>query len=680
MLKFDRSTALFYGWLTVVFVFAPLTHFRSLLDFEFAPRFLLLSTSILVGSVFLLFRKKANELKDWLLVRPVVLFFLASVVWMFIRLFSSVNPGDALSEWLRWTVLFCLFTYGLLLFPADKEKAAWTIAIFATIASISFIGFGCWQYIQLYLQLKPGDHIRIDQTFASTLSNKNFFAETLVVLIPFQVYIFIRGRNGFKLLIALLLVLTAAMIFMIMSAAAFLGLFAGIIFFLFGYLNWVPRKESSSRIKFGFVIGLVIIIGLFFFSGGYKSVSERFNRFVYYSKHPDADVTKKENNNSVFERLMIWRNSVRMIKANPLFGSGLNNWKILYPKYGSIEGTVMIDSGRITYEHPHNDYLLVFAEQGLVGFLLYLAFYFYLFKIGIRRIKQCNNATSEWFVLFLLSGTISYLVISCFAYPRSRMFEPMLMMIVYSCIVSISSEESGIVRRIFKGWFVLPLILALLAVQAAYARINGEANIRTVLVEQKRGNYPYMLRSAEKAQSWYFPIDLTATPIHWYEGMANFYLGKKEVALENYSLAEKNNPFHVRLLNDYGTCAEQNGDRIKAIELYKRALSISPRFLEGLLNISATYYNFGKPDSAFYYIDRAYGLPMEYEYKMNYKRYLAAILPPLLNQKIANQSQPFDKNCLNKWISTPDSLVSFYLYAKDTNMEFIPFLLKKCSQ
>jgi O-antigen ligase len=45
-------------------------------------------------------------------------------------------------------------------------------------------------------------------------------------------------------------------------------------------------------------------------------------------------VTSQKNNNSLFERLMLWRNSLLLAKEQPLTGIGTGNWKIFYSKYG----------------------------------------------------------------------------------------------------------------------------------------------------------------------------------------------------------------------------------------------------------------------------------------------------------------------------------------------------------
>jgi O-antigen ligase len=86
------------------------------------------------------------------------------------------------------------------------------------------------------------------------------------------------------------------------------------------------------------------------------------------------------NNNSVFERLLLWRNTVKMIEENPVTGAGIGNWKILLYKYGIYRHRFYQFGPGLHYEHPHNDYLLMMAECGLVGILLFILFLVFQFR------------------------------------------------------------------------------------------------------------------------------------------------------------------------------------------------------------------------------------------------------------------------------------------------------------
>ena len=98
---------------------------------------------------------------------------------------------------------------------------------------------------------------------------------------------------------------------------------------------------------------------------------------------------------------------------------------------------------------------------------------------------------------------------------------------------------------------------------------------------------------SDKIDKRYFPLDDTSTPIDWYRGVANYSLKKMDKAFANFISAFEHNPNHVHVLNNLATLYQLNGINDKAIELFNRAISIAPKFIDPVINLSAIYYNKG---------------------------------------------------------------------------------------
>jgi len=77
---------------------------------------------------------------------------------------------------------------------------------------------------------------------------------------------------------------------------------------------------------------------------------------------------------AVEERLQLNKVAWLMIKHFPLVGVGLNNFIVRLPEFGGVSETVRF------LQPVHNLFLLVAAETGLVGFLIFLWFLFLTFK------------------------------------------------------------------------------------------------------------------------------------------------------------------------------------------------------------------------------------------------------------------------------------------------------------
>ena len=81
------------------------------------------------------------------------------------------------------------------------------------------------------------------------------------------------------------------------------------------------------------------------------------------------------------------------------------------------------------------------------------------------------------------------------------------------------------------------------------------------------------------------------------------------------------------IINNIATCYELKGERTKAIQYYKKALAISPRFEEASVNLSAVLYNENQYEEALDVLLRCNFA----KDKKKYNRYLSVIMKSYLN-------------------------------------------------
>jgi len=111
----------------------------------------------------------------------------------------------------------------------------------------------------------------------------------------------------------------------------------------------------------------------------------------------------------------IFRTAIAVWKENPIFGSGLKSFRILCwevgPKYKHLEpkehkvkNTTAAEAKFSIFScstHPHNYYLELLSESGLVGTILMIAFFLVLLSKSFHHLKQYSrHANSE--MLFLI--------------------------------------------------------------------------------------------------------------------------------------------------------------------------------------------------------------------------------------------------------------------------------------
>jgi tetratricopeptide (TPR) repeat protein len=100
---------------------------------------------------------------------------------------------------------------------------------------------------------------------------------------------------------------------------------------------------------------------------------------------------------SLGERVVLWEDSLGMVRDFPVLGVGLGCWSELFPHYHRPPWR----SGR--FLESHNDYLQLFAETGLVGFALLMWFFFHAVFRPFARIGRLAPAVRATFAA-LVSG------------------------------------------------------------------------------------------------------------------------------------------------------------------------------------------------------------------------------------------------------------------------------------
>ena len=104
------------------------------------------------------------------------------------------------------------------------------------------------------------------------------------------------------------------------------------------------------------------------------------DRLVFSVAHEVELYTTQRAPTSTGIRLELWRRTLPIIATAPIFGHGLKQWAPLYRK--SIEGLPNFDA--FNMGHPHQEMLLILAEQGFSGLLVYLLLLIALARYIVR--------------------------------------------------------------------------------------------------------------------------------------------------------------------------------------------------------------------------------------------------------------------------------------------------------
>jgi O-antigen ligase len=155
----------------------------------------------------------------------------------------------------------------------------------------------------------------------------------------------------------------------------------------------------------------------------------------------------------------IFKNTVTMAQQAPLYGVGVANWSVEYPRYERY----ILDR-----PHAHNDALRMLSELGLPGLLLFLGLFGSLITKQWRVLSSARAQSTYACALGLLGATCGLLFCGMFEVPFTMGSTASLLALVMGLTVWIGErgEAARVARR--PNALMLLLVIGFAAVSIAY--------------------------------------------------------------------------------------------------------------------------------------------------------------------------------------------------------------------
>ncbi len=531
---------------------------------------------------------------------PVSIGLLAFFISFLLAFARSLNKDDTDFDVLKMALLLFVF-FLMLVMHAKKYDPFPVIAKCMAVSSFLFLAIAILQMKNEYEHdLKTGVPFIIDYTIYSSHANKNTFAECLVIQLPALAFGMLYLKKGWRWLCISALVVSLAMVILLKSSGALLAFgIAAAAAVLVYFLTAATKK--STLLKYAMLLLIIVPAVVVYTNKPLKSKAELTGRFLF--GNPDSVIGSTLKENSVYERLILWKSAIAMIKENPVAGKGLGNWKILFPKYHPYDARyLMYDTTRFT--RTHCDYLSVWCEMGLIGITTFLFLLFYGLYSAFKITRNATDQKERVKGIIIFSGILMFAVIALTGFPLERIYNVMLLLIYLYLAVIPGSKKEPVPAAPKNNWawalsFLTIILISGYAVSYAAKRMEAEEHLRNVINRQIKGDYPLMLKEAMKIDERHFLMDYTATPITWYKASALFLNHDVNGALGYYKKAVEENPNHVQIITDIGTCYDQLNRKEEARAQYHRALNINPYFPDALLNLAAIDFNSGRMQDAY---------------------------------------------------------------------------------
>jgi O-antigen ligase len=141
-------------------------------------------------------------------------------------------------------------------------------------------------------------------------------------------------------------------------------------------------------------------------------------------------------------RPLTWLDTIKMIKDRPAFGFGPGNYALTYEDYRQRCQAVRIET-----VHPHNEYLELLAEYGLVGGVLVLCL---LISFSVQMIRFIRTSSRPYHALpaaALLGALAGTAVHGFFDFELHIFPNAMMLALLAGCAVAPSVQQKAEIRR-----------------------------------------------------------------------------------------------------------------------------------------------------------------------------------------------------------------------------------------
>lgn len=243
---------------------------------------------------------------------------------------------------------------------------------------------------------------------SGTLANPDFFGAYMALSVFLGLIVFLQEKEkDYRIFWLFLMAMNFFTLVLSLTRAAFFGLLIGLAFLAF-FLSFKSFGFSfKKRIAVLILISAFLALGIFSVLNKERLGLDRiylFNRFF-----------------SVFDisansaRSVIWEMTLRSWKERPFLGYGPETFGYLFDK--NYKQEYLKYTGEIYFDYPHNKYLGLLSDSGLLGLLSFFSIICLLFYYLFKNKKEILFSDKYPFFAFILAGfLIAYLIQNFFSF------------------------------------------------------------------------------------------------------------------------------------------------------------------------------------------------------------------------------------------------------------------------
>lgn len=312
-------------------------------------------------------------------------------------------------------LFFCIFVVQVNSIK-KLEKVLFTLCLSVFFYSIFTLATG-----KFFQGIDVSGELQDRRFSAGGMFDPNDLAYFFVSLLPLVSFFISKNEAIYKKIIAAIsIVISLYVILLTGSRGGFLGLAAVLLLITF-------TKLGGLKVSQKIILVVCLIIGFACYS--HKIDMNRYLSMT--SIEDDYNLTDETG------RLGIWKRGIQVTLSHPITGVGVNCFPMAIGYSRQEEGVIP------KWQSPHNSYIQVATEVGLIGFTLFILIIIKCLK-NFAHFKEINTTNYELLQLnsisrLLLLGFIGHLVCALFLTQA------------YSVLFTLFFALSAVVRRLYSN-------------------------------------------------------------------------------------------------------------------------------------------------------------------------------------------------------------------------------------
>ena len=592
--------SLFLGFFGFVLVALNCLVDNAAIDVTLIPRLLAVLVFLLVSVVVVSVPRISRLLDFSVLGEPVIPLFAGSLLVTVGSLLVAVNVSAGFTDVFRTLATFLTLCLSCLLLPIVPRWQEQLLRVIV-VAGLVAVAVGCYEIVT---KLGLGIHgRRAMEQITALMSSVNLYAGILVLILPWCLCAAVVLRGAWRGLAAVAAGSVLVMILLLQSRAAWLAVLAGsaaaVCVILFDAERFNLSRRARNRLAAACLAGLVALAGGIATAPADNFFAQRF-RSIFVAPADPAALPREGG------RLMIWGITSRMIADHPLTGVGAGNFTVRLHEYFDADD-LDFSNVHTNWVQPHNDFLWVFVEKGVLGIVLFVGCFVAAFA-SIRTILRSDAPPNDcWLALAVVMGLTSYVTLSSFDFPLERInhqtYFALLLAVVTVLKHAVQPAAGGFpapgTARLGR-LVVVPLVVAALGLGITYslAAVQQEKDVIVARRAFGQKKWEEMLAAAKRARTPWKTLDPLVSPVAFLEGMAHVQLGHVPEGIECLEQALIDNPNRMYVINNLGILYASTGRFDEAIECFSLAANRYPHRIEPFNNLASCLLETGRPAEA----------------------------------------------------------------------------------